>query len=142
MKHKYKAFLSLFSLTMGGILLLSGCSLLPLPDRLRYQRINNVVEQIDYKKSGDVLEERYDTGDGVFSPSFFLVKLHGEIETYESLKADILKIKDVDCPTNDPVRQVRCRLGQVDIYLNFNTSESPPHIILKVTDVYSGREAK
>lgn len=142
MKYKNKTVLSVFSLIMGGILLLSGCSLLPLPDHLRYKRINEVAEQIDYKKSGKIIEENYDTGDGVFSPSFFFVQLEGEREVYESLKSDILQIKNIDCPTGGSDGNLSCRVYQVDIYLNFDDSESPSYTVLKVTDRYSGREAK
>ena len=140
MKHKNKALVSFLSLIMGGILLLSGCSLLPLPDHLRYKRINDVVEQVDYKSIGTILVERYDNGDGVFSPSFFLVEINGELEEYELLESELLKVKNIDCYNIDE-GYADCEVGQVQIQARLIDEEGKTYINLVITDVYGGRES-
>jgi hypothetical protein len=54
----------------------------PLPDTEQYQYINQVKAFVDYEVTGQVLEEKYDNGDGVFAPSYFEVKIQGNLDTF------------------------------------------------------------
>lgn len=139
---KTKRMVIASSLTIVLSLLLSSCSSFPLPDHLRYKRINAVVNEIDYQKSGEVLNERYDSGDGVFSPSFFRVDISGDVGTYDFLKKEILKIENITCDGFNGEGYMNCKLGEIDIDINLNNEKNNPSVTLVVTDVYGGREEK
>ena len=125
---------------ISSAFLLTSCSL-RLPDHLRYKKINDVVEQVDYKSIGHISIERYDNGDGVFSPSFFYVQIEGNMPEYTSLELEILKVKNIDC-YNVHKGYADCKVGVVDIEARLIDEDNKPYIMLFVTDVYGGRDSK
>jgi Na+-transporting NADH:ubiquinone oxidoreductase subunit NqrC len=121
--------------------LLSGCgeSLSALPDEQRYKRINAVIDVIDLESAGQVKISRYDTGDGVFSPSFYLAYVDGE-NSYDNLKKQIQIIPDTKCNEVQTI-QLSCTLPNIDISLTRETNEAT-ETRLQVQDIYGGREEK
>lgn len=119
-------------------LFLSGCGQYKaLPTEERYQFINQVKDNLNYATAGEVISEELDKGDGVFSPSIFRTELKGK-STYKELNSRIKALPEVkDC--RETKEQIRCKLGQVDIYLN-QEENSASSVVLKLTDVFSGRE--
>jgi hypothetical protein len=128
-------------LALISSILLSGCgeSLSALPDEQRYKRINAVVDTIDLETAGKVEISRYDTGDGVFSPSFYLAYIDGE-NSYDELKKQIEAIPNIKCYEVESF-QLTCTLPKVDISLKRETdTATTSHLV--VQDVYGGREGK
>jgi hypothetical protein len=133
---KVKRVAATLAIGIGGILLLSSCA---LPNQERYQLIDETKENLDYKNTGKVKKERYDNGDGVSSPSFFLAEIEG-LNTFETLTAKVKALPNVNCSTLAE-EQTRCKVGQLDVYI---TQLSPENNIiqLQILDRYSGRAAK
>jgi len=141
-RNRYKNSIALVA-ALSIMAMLSGCTLgkglTPLPDKERYHFINEVKDDLDYKSSGKVISERYDKGDGVFSPSFFKAEIIGE-KSFTILSDKLKNRSDSKCAylgTN----QTRCSLGQVDITIA-RKDASARKIIFEVTDIHSGRVAK
>jgi len=126
-----------------ALVTLSGCSQLkqlsPLPDEQRYHFINEVRGDLDYASSGDVVTKRYDYGDGVFSPSFFFAEIEG-VSTFDELTERLKSLDNAECSTF-AVIQTACSVGQVDVTINHD-DENDTSVVLKITDIHSGRTAK
>lgn len=137
-KKIFKPLFAILALVISSSLVLTSCSL-RLPEHLRYKKINEVVEQVDYKSIGKISIERYDRGDGVFSPSFFFVKIEGGLPEYELLEAEILKVKNIDC-YNVHEGYADCKIGVVDVEARLINEDDKTHIMFVVTDIFGGRD--
>jgi hypothetical protein len=112
---------------LGLTVILGGCTQLSsLPDEERYQYINQTKNKIDYASAGEVIDEGYDNGDGVFESSGFYAKVEGT-DSFESLTNQVKMLPDVTCQTFVD-SQTRCRLDRVSIEINKNPSG--------ITDLY------
>lgn len=128
-------------LFISSLILLSltvtACS---LPPWERYQYINSVKDQLDYESLGTVVEEGYDDGDGVFSPSYFEVKISGDRTVFDLLKYQLLDVKNIEC--NDAgTNTMRCKVGQVRTDLVYQDYKSSFYTVLRITDSSSGRDS-
>ena len=120
---------------LGGMLVLSGCEQLSsLPDEERYKYVNQVKEDLDYASSGEISRERYDTGDGVFSPSFFYSELEGDT-SFDILTQRLQSLPDVDCEAL-VTEQSRCYIGRVEVKI---TRIGVSKTALQITDSSNGR---
>lgn len=119
---------------------LSGCgdSFKSLPDEQRYQRIDKVLTDIDYKNIGDFVTEARDNGDGVFAPSHKSVSYKNS-EVYEKIlmKLEYPEDKSIitDCKYYEDTTQLNCTYygAQVSIGRS-NTSTS-----MTIADSQNGR---
>lgn len=107
-----------------------------LPHEQRYRYIDEVAELLDYHSAGEVLLERYDKGDGAFSPSFRYVELESP-KAFEVLTARTKSLKNVTCTALSETG-TRCDFGQVDIEI-YRESITSNKVNLKIIDRYSGR---
>jgi hypothetical protein len=124
---------------IGGLLLFNGCAgLSPLPDEKRYQFINQVKDGLDYASAGEVIEERYDNGDGVFSPSSFYVEVKGD-KAFTILSERLQSLPNVDCSTLVS-EQSRCNVGQAYVTIS-NFAESGNVTSVDISDSSSGRNS-
>jgi len=122
---------------LGGVLVLSGCAqLTSLPDEERYQYINQVKDDLGYADTGKVVREQYDTGDGVFSPSFFYTEIEGPT-TFDRLTETSQELATQQCNLLVDI-QTRCDVGQVSILISRDSLEDTS-ITLKITDASNGR---
>ena len=122
------------------MLLLTGCGkFFPLPDRERYQFINQALEAIDYKTAGEITLERKDKGDGLVSPSFYAVLYEGQ-SAYPILVERMRSNSDIECPDYVSEIDTRCMLGTTNIEVNWLEEENLT--MLKVIDRYSGRNGQ
>lgn len=124
--------------------MLSGCTpgkgLTPLPDKERYQFINAVKDDLDYKSSGKVISEHYDNNDGVFNPSFFVVKLEGA-GSFDKLSQKAKELSNNKChssPRPTTGEQTWCTIGQVDVTV-FRENAQTNRVRLSISDSLSGR---
>lgn len=137
MKRKIGFLLVLIS----GIFLFTGCifqELTPLPDSKRYERINEVVDLLKIDEAGKITSQKYDTGDGVFSPSFFYSQIEGE-NSFKYLTRKLQSVPDVECSLVIEI-QVKCSLKQVDIEITRDDKKANSLTHLKIIDVTSGKE--
>ena len=130
------------AITLGliGVSTLGGCGVLeqakPLPDKERYQFINEVKDGLRYKEAGEVVSEQYDSADGVFAPSYFRAEVKGEDAfDFLTVRAEELATRQCDTLTST---QTRCSSGQVDIRLTRDSSEDL-FVTVEVIDGDSGR---
>jgi len=125
---------------LGGVLVLSGCGVLeqakPLPDKERYQFINEVKDGLRYKEAGEIVSEQYDTADGVFAPSYFYAEVKSE-DAFDLLTGKAEELATRQCDALSPT-QTRCSSGQVNIQITRETTEDLS-VILEIVDAYSGR---
>jgi hypothetical protein len=137
---KIRRVASALVIGVGGMILFSSCSTLSqfrsLPDEERYQYINQVKEDLDYKSAGEVIKEEYDNNDGIVSPSVFLADLKGE-KTFTTLSDRLQALPEVKCDAASD-RQTICHIGQADITIT-KIDESNNLVNLKILDSYSGR---
>lgn len=129
---------------IGTATIVSGCSYIkditPLPDGQRYKYINEVVEAVDLDTAGTIVGGGYDNGDGVFDPSLYRVDIEGEA-TYDLLNTRLKAIPDIKCQDSAKKVQTSCILGQVDITLIRDTTETQ-EVQFQLTDVFSGRDPR
>lgn len=131
-----KTLLFLSSLVLLG-LVLSSCA---LPSWQRYKNINEVKDQLSYQNLGNANEE-YDSGDGIFSPSYIIIKIPGKRTVYEQLQIQLKEIKNAECSNiEDGKNRTTCDVGQVDINLVFVDEEDSTYTYLQITDRFSGRD--
>jgi hypothetical protein len=125
---------------LGGVLVLSGCGVLeqakPLPDKERYQFINEVKDGLRYTEAGEVVSEQYDSADGVFAPSYFRAEVKGE-DAFDFLTARAEELATRQCDALSPTK-TKCSSGQVDIKLTRDSSEDL-FVTVEVIDADSGR---
>lgn len=123
-----------------GVSTLGGCGVLeqakPLPDKERYQFINEVKDGLRYKEAGEVVSEQYDTADGVFAPSYFYAEVKSE-DAFDFLTARAEELATRQCDALSPTK-TKCSSGQVDIKLTRDSSEDL-FVTVEVIDAYSGR---
>ena len=123
-----------------GVSTLGGCGVLeqakPLPDKERYQFINEVKDGLHYTEAGEVVSEQYDTADGVFAPSCFYAEVKGE-DAFDLLTGKTEELATRQCDALSPT-QTKCSSGQVDIKLTRDSSEDL-FVTVEVIDAYSGR---
>jgi hypothetical protein len=126
------------ALSVGAIatvLALSGCikGLTPLPDAERYQYVNQVKEDLDYKAAGEVIKENYDNSDGVFGVSYFEATVKGP-EAFDTLRAKLQLLATKPC---NPILEtsIGCYVGQVDVALFGNREQAN----FRITDANNGR---
>jgi len=120
---------------LGGMLVLSGCTQLSsLPDEERYQYINQVKEDLNYSETGEVISERYDNGDGVFSPSFFYSELEGDT-SFNLLTQKLQTLSNVNCETL-VTEQTRCSVERIEVKI---TKIDVKTTALQITDSSDGR---
>jgi hypothetical protein len=131
--------LAVIAMSLSGLFLLSACNsgLLPLPDKKRYQYINEVKDDLGYDTIDGVVDDRYDTGDGVFSPSFFRAELESP-EAFDTLTKRVQTLSDVKCAALSPT-QTRCDIEQVEVQITKNDSGNDS-VTLEITDVFNGRD--
>lgn len=110
-----------------------------LPHEQRYKYIDEASELLDYHSAGEVLLERYDRGDGAFSPSFRYVELESS-KAFDVLTARTKSLKNVTC-TALYETGTRCYTGQVNIEIH-RESITSSKVKLQIIDVYSGRHDK
>lgn len=110
-----------------------------LPHEQRYKYIDEASELLDYHSAGEILLERYDRGDGAFSPSFRYVEIESS-KAFDVLTARTKSLKNVTC-TALMEDQTRCYAVKVDIEV-YRELSSPNKVKLIITDVYSGRHDK
>jgi len=123
---------------LGGMLVLSGCTQLSsLPNEERYQYINQVKDELDYAATGQIIKEQYDSGDGVFSPSFFYVEVEGPA-TFDRLTETSKELATRQCNLLADI-QTKCDVGQVSILISRDSIEDTS-ITLKITDASNGRD--
>ncbi len=119
---------------------LSGCGFRALPDEERYQYIDNVLETIDYKTVGNIVEEKIDDGDGILSPSYKKV-YYGSDGSFKELEKR-LKIGSDTCKGNQEIGQITCSYPYVSVRVfynkNINTGLGFESVIF-ITDSSSGR---
>jgi hypothetical protein len=126
------------SLSFSSWLLNSG--FIPLPDEERYQYIDEIKDKLDYESSGEVLKARYDNGDGVFSPSFFMAEVESA-EAYAILTERTQSLPNVTCSLTLPI-QTRCDVEGVVIQITNVDSNHPKSVILEITDTSNGRRSE
>lgn len=133
-----KKILSFFIVLVGAGVL-SGCAQLrALPDEERYQFINQVKDDLDYSSAGNIVSERYDEGDGVFSPSFFLANVEGP-GAFSILQQRVQSLPGAECQLVRDT-QTRCQVGQIDVSIYRNESKMNM-VTLNITDAYNGRDS-
>jgi hypothetical protein len=112
---------TVLALGAGGMLLLSGCtnidSFIPLPEEQRYQLINQIKDEIDYKDAGEIIEERYYDGGGVLAESGFRLEAKGN-GTFKALSDEVLDLPNIEC-THESNFQTLCSLK--GIYVEVTT---------------------
>jgi hypothetical protein len=125
------------ALTLSGMTLLSGCGggFTALPDEERYQYVNEIKDAVDLGTVGEVTLGGYDTGDGVFSPSHYTVRIEGDTTSFTTLKERVADLPGVEC--RDAGNQISCHLGQADIVVTKITEKA---VVISITDVYGGRD--
>jgi hypothetical protein len=137
----YRKIFAVVILGLAGAFTLSGCGVLeqakPLPDEKRYQRINDIKDNLTLTEVGEVVIERYDHGDGVFSPSFILTEVKGE-DAFNKLTKSVKKMATRPCsPLTET--QTRCDVDVVEVYL-WKESVDGSSVSVKITDAYNGRK--
>jgi hypothetical protein len=122
----------------GGMLLFSSCisGFIPPSDEKRYQYIEQVKTDVDYKNSGKVIEEKYDEGDGVWSASVFRAEIEG-VETYNVLVDRIKALPEADCKVVGNTHS-RCRMGPVDVEV-LKLRDSDNLVAFRLTDSSNGK---
>jgi hypothetical protein len=138
---KVRRVVATLTIGVGGILLLSSCIFVPpgmkaLPKEERYQYINQVKDDLDYKTSGKILSEQYDKNEGLISPSYFYAELEGE-ETFTILSDRVQALPEIKC-TYLGEDQARCRVNLVDITIT-KSPESENLVSFELLDSYSGK---
>lgn len=137
--NKLKKALLAGVITLTSIAVLSGCGysqLRPLPDKERYAKINAIKDELDYKSAGTVKQEKYDNGDGVFSPSYAQIKLQGA-DTFTTLADRIENLSGVKCFTTISTGYA-CDVHGISVTLARKTDTSS-NVSLKITDSMNGR---
>lgn len=142
-RNRYKTGIALVA-ALSIMAMLSGCTpgkgLTPLPDKERYQFINEVKDDLDYKSTGKVISERYDNNDGVFNPSFFVVELQGA-KSFDKLSQKVKKLSNNKChssPRPATGEQTWCTIGQVSVKV-FRENAQTDNVRLSISDSLSGR---
>lgn len=126
---------------LAGVALLSGCGqFASLPEKERYQYIDEVLISIDYETAGKVTSFIKDNGDGVFSPSVKRITYQDD-QAFETLKQRLQSHPSIICAQNFSERQVDCDMGQANIFMR-RDSVDDPHVVLRITDVFNGREVE
>jgi len=121
---------------LGLTVSLGGCTQLSsLPDEERYQYINQAKSKIDYASAGEVTDEGYDNGDGVFESSGFYAKIEGT-DAFESLTNQVKMLPDITCQTLVD-SQTRCKLDRISIEINKKPSGTTD---LYLIDSSNGRD--
>jgi hypothetical protein len=144
--NKFKMGITLI-VALSAVAILSGCTpgkgLTPLPDKERYQFIDEVKDDLDYKSSGKVISEQYDNNDGVFNPSSFVVELQGA-DSFEILSKRAKNLSHNKCyssPSPATGEQTWCKVGQVSIKV-FRENVKTDKVLLSIADSLSGRNSK
>lgn len=129
MKKIFKPFVIL-AFSLITVLSISGCSNpLVVSDEVRYSKINEILELIDYKTVGTITEEEYDQNNG-FTGSASWVKITYEnknntaLELYTRLK----NIPEVICDNN--VFTPKCNYKGVEISISVVSPEKQNDIDL------------
>lgn len=131
-------------LAMPLIWTLVAASQFLFPERIsqedRYYHINQVLEQIDYKTAGTVLEENYDDNSPhPLNPAYFTVVLEGE-NTYKILK-ERLELVDptprCDEVESETVLQLTCDFGRPRMARVVQSEAGL--VTLQLTDTGTGR---
>lgn len=137
--NKLKKTLMAGVVTLASIAVLSGCGysqLRPLPDKERYAKINAIKNELDYKSAGKVEKEKYDNGDGVFSPSYFQADIVGET-TFNVLTKRLENLSNVKCFTTISTGYA-CDVRGISVMIA-RKSEAASNVFLKITDSDNGR---
>lgn len=125
---------------LGVIMLILGSvtsctSVFSLPHEERYQYINQVLDEVDYKTAGTIVEEQIDDGDGVFEPSYKKV-FYQEESAYTILVKRMKKIENYSCSGGKT--QFYCTKGQASISLTL-TGKDNKETHLGISDSSGGR---
>jgi hypothetical protein len=129
---KFRKKVTIFAIGVG-VLSLSSCA---LSDEERYQYVNQVKEDLDYKSTGEVIEERYDKNDGIVSPSYFYAELKGR-ETFNILSDRLQNLPQANC-TYIGAEQTRCDVNGINVRIT-KAKESNELLDIKITDSSNGR---
>lgn len=133
--YRKKFFFILTSLFLISATLTS-CA---VPKAQRYKNIEAVKEQIDYKNLGTILKEEYDTGDGVFSPSYFKVIISGDADTFEELEHQFRSIKYSSCTGGGESLYLQCNVATVSVNLAGGNNSPETEVTFQITDSMNGR---
>jgi hypothetical protein len=126
---------------IGSMTLLSGCAFIKnstaLPDKERYHYINAIKDAMELETFGPIVEEGYDTGDGVYSPSSYYANIKG-LKAYGPLYKKLQTIPNAECQFYD-ARQTNCTIKQIMVQMTVQTNNT---VLFHVIDKFGGRNPK
>ena len=136
-----KRKIGILLLLISGIFLFTGCifqELSPLPDSERYKRINEVVDSLEIDEAGKITFQKYDTGDGVFSPSFVYFQIEGKY-SFKNLTRKLQSVPEIECSLIIET-QVKCSVKQVNIEITRDDKKVNSLTHLKIIDITNGKK--
>lgn len=130
-------------------LVLTGCT---RPHAERYQKINKVIEQIDYTSAGTIIYEEDAPTNGYVNSSYLDV-LYDETSAYKTLYDRMIKLPNFECGEYSEKYGTSCESEMGTFRVSFGIVRSPkeavdrwkeefPYTYLNITDPSNGASAE
>lgn len=128
---------------LSGIVILlafgmASCDMRSLPHNKRYQYIDQVLEDVDYKNVGEIVEETIDDGDGIFAPSYKEI-YYKEKSSFYKISNQLKEFNFSSCSGGDT--QTNCAYGRTTISV-LTIDENDRGTYLTVRDSSNGRNSE
>ena len=100
----------MFIVTFG----LTSCGIGSLPHNERYQNIDRVLSDIDYRNIGTIVHEEIDNGDGIFIPSYKKIYYKDDI-TFDRIFS---KLQDAPSDVNENCSEIPRKVDKKQTQIN------------------------
>lgn len=117
---------------------LSGCGLIPLPTEQRYQKVDQLWEELEISSIGTVLSDTYGGGDGTFGQSTRDTEVQG-VDSFTLLEDKLLSIKGINCNTASSPAKCSLKGEVISVYFSENDEVAPPIVSIRISDSSNGK---